>query len=77
MGGETTSANQTTVSASYPITMFYEGTFSLGTLNFLIKADTYFIEIHKEITISTGVRTETNTEVIFCLSGQIHTEKDL
>ncbi len=52
--------------------MSYEGTFSLGTLNFLKKAGTYFKEIHKEVAISTRVRTETNTEVIFCcLPGQI------
>jgi hypothetical protein len=52
--------------------MSYEGTYSLGTLNFWIKADTYFIETHKEVANSTEVRTETNTEVIFCcLPGQI------
>jgi hypothetical protein len=75
MGGETTSANKNWNKGDcylYPITMSYEGTFSLGILNFFLKADTYFIETHKEVANSTGVRTETNPEVIFCcMPGQI------
>ncbi len=76
--GKTTAANQIGLHRLflflYPITISYEGIFSLGTVNFLIKADAYFIEIHKEVAITTGVRPETNTEVIVVCLVRSHRE---